>query len=51
MRPVGMSLRGNFRVRNRDVTGARMGSDMQGGPIDELLGVAIECPALDQLLN
>ena len=22
---------------------------MQGGPVDELLGVAVECPALDQL--
>src|SRR5580692_4957300 len=26
-----------------------MGSDMQGGPVDELLGVAVERPALDQL--
>src|ERR1700728_2792747 len=24
-------------------------SDMQGGPVDELLDVAVECPALDQL--
>jgi hypothetical protein len=26
-----------------------MDSDMQGGPVDELLGVAVERPALDQL--
>ena len=26
-----------------------MDSDMQGGPVDELLGMAVERPALDQL--
>jgi hypothetical protein len=26
-----------------------MDSDMQGGSVDELLGVAVERPALDQL--
>jgi hypothetical protein len=26
-----------------------MDSDMQGGPVDELLDVAVERPALDQL--
>src|SRR5918995_3562461 len=29
--------------------GAWMDSGMQGGPVDELLGVAVERPALDQL--
>ena len=29
--------------------GAWMDSDMQGGPVDELLDVAVERPALDQL--
>ena len=26
-----------------------MGSGVQGGPVNEFLGVAVECPALDQL--
>jgi hypothetical protein len=53
MSPVGMSVRGDFRVRYERLegVGARMGSDMQARPIDELLGVAVECPALDQLLS
>src|SRR5215218_7411881 len=29
--------------------GAWTDSDMQGGPVDELLGVTVERPALDQL--
>src|SRR5215469_9109897 len=49
MRPVGMSVSGNFRVRFGCVTGAWTDSDMQGGPVDELLGAAVEGPALDQL--
>src|SRR2546430_10254550 len=51
MRRVGMSVSGNFRVRFGCLTGwgAWTASDMQGGPIDELLDVAVERPALDQL--
>ena len=51
MRPVGMSVSGNFRVEVRllDGWGAWLDSDMQGGPVDELLDVAVERPALDQL--
>jgi hypothetical protein len=51
MRPVGMSVSWNFRVRFRllDGCGAWLDSDMQGGPVDELLNVGVECPALDQL--
>ena len=32
-----------------DAVGAWMDSDVQGVPVDELLGVAVERPALDQL--
>src|SRR2546430_13282448 len=51
MRRVGMSVSGNFRVRFGCLTGwgAWTASDMQGGPVDELLDVAVERPALDQL--
>ena len=44
-------VHGNFRVWFGCLTGSRAGtdSDMQGGPVDELLGVAVERPALDQL--
>jgi hypothetical protein len=36
-------------VRLLDGWGAWLDSDMQGGSVDELLDVAVECPALDQL--
>jgi hypothetical protein len=37
------------RVDARQVSKAWTDSGMQGGPVDELLGVAVECPALEQL--
>ena len=47
--PVGMSVSGK-QVRLLDGwRGAWLDSDMQGGPVDELLGAAVERPALDQL--
>src|SRR6266487_2655998 len=51
MRPVGRSVTGNFRVRFGCLTGwgAWTDSDMQGGPVDELLDVGVERPALEQL--
>ena len=36
-------------VRLRDGGWARANSDMQGGRVDELLDVGVECPAIDQL--
>ena len=51
MRPVGIVGQRQLpgQVPRLEGVGARMGSDMQGGPIDELLGVAVERPGLDQL--
>src|SRR6266513_5274703 len=51
MRPAGLPASGNFRVRSGCLTGwgAWTGSGMQGGPVDELLDVAVERPVLDQL--
>jgi hypothetical protein len=49
-----LELAATFRVAHPlllvlDGVGARMDSGMQDGPVDELLGVAVERPALDQL--
>ena len=37
------------QVRAREDGGAWTDSDMQGGPVDELLDVAVQRPAVDQL--
>ena len=52
MRPVRVSVSGNFPVTFGCLTGwvnAWTDSDVQGRPVDELLDVAVEGPALDQL--
>jgi hypothetical protein len=36
-------------LNRRGASGYSLHSDVQGGPIDELLGVAVERPALDQI--